>query len=428
MNQLTRRRSFILLALALLAALVTWLFQPPVATQSRAVRLAHRAVRWPRQWVQGRLATADRHLRITLDSAAWQTLTAARAEAIRRGLLPKEAKTWVPARVQIDGGAAQTGKVRLKGDYPDHWAGAKWSLRIQLPPDARPAWGMRVFSVQDPATREFLIEWLLHRLLRTEGLLAIRYEFGFVTLNGDDKGVFAIEESFGPELLTANGRRGVLLKFDETALIDPEKRVAPDQDEPAIFRTAAIVPFDEKRVLTDSTLAPQFRRGRALLAGVRAGTVPLDSAFDAAAAGKLYAVCDLFGAHHATRWKNSRFAYDPRTDRLTLIAYDGNAGERIAQPYPTLAPGQTLYEHDDPPTWKARVFTNAAFLAAYRAEAARLSAPGFLTAFLYQAEPHVSAYRRLMYRDRPTYDFDWLREGLEANQAVLRTYVASASH
>lgn len=422
MNQPIRLRLGFLLALALLLLILFWLFQPPAATQSRPVRLTHRAARWPLHWAQGRLATADRHLNIRLDSAAWRTLTAARAEALRRGLLPKEAKTWVSAQLRVRGAAAQEGKVRLKGDYPDHWAGEKWSLRIQLPPKAAPAWGMRTFSVQDPATREFLAEWLLHRLLRTEGLLAIRYEFGAVTLNEEEKGIFAIEESFGPELLTANGRRGLLLKFDETALIDPAQRTAPDQDEPAIFRAAPIVPFDEKRVLADSALAPQFRRAQMLLAGVRAGTVPLDSAFDAAAAGKLYAVCDLLGAHHATRWKNSRFAYDPAARRLTLIAYDGNAGGRIPRAYPATPPGQTSYRNDDPPAWKARFFTNEAFLSAYRAEAARLAAPGFWETFLHQAEPALATYRRLIYRDRPTYDFDWLLESVAANRAVLRAY------
>ncbi len=418
MNLPARRLSFFVLLLVPLVGGLIWLVQPPTATQSRPIRLAHRAVRWPMHWAQGRLATPGRHLRFTLDTAAWRTLTAARAEAIRRGLLPNEAKKWVPAQLAIDGGAPQTAKIRLKGDYPDHWAGPKWSLRVQLPPGAVPAWGQRVFSVQDPATREFLAEWLLHRLLREEGLLAIRYEFGALNLNGADKGIFAIEESFGPELLTANGRSGLLLKFDESALIDPEKRAAPDQDEPAIFAAAPIEPFDEKRVLIDSVQAPQFRAARALLAGVRAGTTLLDSAFDVAAAGKLYAVCDLLGAHHATRWKNSRFAYDPLRRRLTLIAYDGNAGGRIRRAYP--AGPLPLYPHDDPPAWKARFFTNPAFRAAYRAETTRLTAPGFLEKFLNRAEPELTTARHLIYRDRPTYDFEWLLDALEANRTTLR--------
>ena len=419
MNLPTYQRRLALL-LILIGGLFHWLSQPPAATQPRLVRLAHRAVRWPGQWWAGRQAVAARRLSIQLDSVAWRTLTAARAEAIRRGLLPNEAKKWVPATIGVDGRAAQPAKIRLKGDYPDHWAGPKWSFRVQLPPTAPPAWGMRVFSIQDPATREFLAEWLLHRLLREEGSLAIRYEFGAVALNGADKGIFAIEESFGPELLTSFGRSGLLLKFDETALIDPTKRPEGATDEAAILRAAPIEAFDEKRVLADSALAPQFRRARLLLDGVRGGHITLDSAFDAEAAGRLYAICDLLGAHHATRWKNSRFAYDPATRRLTLIAYDGNAGGRIRHPYPAAFLPQ--YANDDPPFWKRRFFQSRAFQAAYRAQAARLSNPGFLEDFLRRAEPELTANRALMYRDRPTYDFEWLRDNLAANRAVLRAY------
>lgn len=80
------RRSRLLLALALLVGVLFWLFQSPAAGQSRSVRLAHRAARWPLHWAQGRLAMADRHLSLTLDSVAWQTLTEVGSLALRRGL------------------------------------------------------------------------------------------------------------------------------------------------------------------------------------------------------------------------------------------------------------------------------------------------------------------------------------------------------
>lgn len=411
-----------------LLAFVGWLGyeigHPLRPGKSRFARLASRAVRLPHHWWQGRTAHADRHLTITLDSAAFRQLRAARALGLKRGLLPNEAKKPVPAQLTVNGGPVQKAKVRLKGDYADHWRGPKWSLRIQLPATEAPAWGMRTFSIQDPQTREFLAEWLLHRLLREEGLLAIQYEFGQVTLNGQDKGIFAIEESFGPELLANSHRPGLLLKFDETKLIDPSKRLPQEvnADQATLFRTAPIEPFDEKRVLADSVLAPQFRRARVLLAGVRAGVIPLHQAFDAAAAGRLYAICDLLGAHHATRWKNSRFAYDPARDRLTLIAYDGNGGSRIKTAYPERWATHRLYANDVA-AWKDRFFADSVFQRAYYAEALRLSDASFLETFLRRAEPQLTTYRHLMYQDRPTYDFDWLLEGLQTNRATLRAYV-----
>ncbi len=390
--------------------------------------LASRLVRLPFHWAQGRLAQPAKRLMINLDAGAWRTLTAARTLAIRRGLLPKEAKKWVPATLSADGGAPLDAKVRLKGDYPDHWAGPKWSLRIQLPPKAPAVWGMRTFSVQDPATREFLAEWLLHRLLRDEGLFAIRYDFGQLTLNGTDKGIFAIEESFGPELLAANGQvGGVLLKFDETAYIDPAARTAASTNAPEaqLFAEAPIEAFDPKAVTADTARNRHFQRAKALLAGVRAGDIPLDSAFDAVAAGRLYAICDLLGAHHATRWKNSRFAYAPRTNRLTLIAYDGNAGGLLTEPYPARWAAHHPYRNDDPPAWKARFFTSSGFRRGYRLEAERLTRMGFLEETLRHLRPETTRLRRLLYKDRPTYDVDALVANLTANRNVLRAWVVA---
>lgn len=423
-----RRRAWaLLLGLLVIGWLGYELGHPLHPTQSRWSRLVSRAVRLPAHWVQGRLATTARQVHITLDSAAWRTLTVARAVALQRGLLPTEAKIWVPATVQAGEEQAQPAKLRLKGDYPDHWRGSKWSLRVQLPPAARPAWGMRTFSVQDPATREYLAEWLLHRLLRAEGLPAIRYEFGQVTLNGQKKGVFAIEESFGPELLAANGLAGgVLLKLDETKLIDPTARAPHELQWPqdSLVAHAPIEVFDEKRVLADSVLAPRARRARALLAGVRAGTLALPQAFDAWGAGRLYAICDLLGAHHAVRWKNSRFAYNPTTGRLHLLAYDGNASGRIGQPYPERWRTRHLYPNDEM-LWKSRFFNDPVFLRGYRAEAERLCRPGRLEAFVARVQPELTANLHLLYRDRPTYDYDWLRESMDLNRAVLREWLAA---
>lgn len=424
-RRFTRRA---LVALALLA-LVGWLgFEighPLRPGKSRFARLASRAVRLPHHWWQGRVARADRHLTITLDSAAWRQLREAQDKAVRHGSLLQAAKKFVPARIAVAGEPAQTGKVRLKGGGRDHWSGKKWSLRIDLPRQARPVWGMRTFSVQAPETRNWLAEWLMYRLLRQEGLLALRYEFAQLTLNGQDKGIFAVEESFGPELI-ANNRRppGILLKFDEQHLIEPGARTPEEAsgEQAAIFRHAPIRPYDDKEVLTDSMRAPQFRRARALLAGIRDGSVPLARGLDAAAAGRVYAIIDLLGAHHAVRWKNARYYYDPTTDRLTLIAYDGNGSGRIRQAYPERWRDHRLYPNDLA-LWKDRFFTDSTFRRGYYDEALQLSGPSFLETFLRTAEPQLTAYRHLMYKDRPTYDYDWLLESLHLNRTTLRQYV-----
>ena len=417
-------RWLLLPLLALAAWLGYWWWLAPYPTDNRAAHLLHRAATLPLHWLQGRLATAPEQLTFQLDSGAYRTLAASRAVGLQRGLLPHGAKTWVPATVQRNDAPAQTAKVRLKGDYPDHWRGEKWSLRVQLPARAAPLDSMRTFSVQAPETRNWLAEWLLFRLLREEGLIALHYEFAAVSLNGQAKGVYAVEESFGPELLAHNHRPpGVLLKFNEDELIDPALRPAERRNatQAEIFDAAAIEAFDQKQIDASVGLTSQFQRGQRLLSRLRSGAYMPHAACDVTALGKLFAIADLLGAHHATRWKNLRFYYNATTNRLEPVAYDGNSGGFSGRPYLERFRLQQ-YHPNELPAWKNRLLYDVTVQDAYSAEVARLSAPGFLEAFLARAEPQLSAYRHLLYRDYPTYDYLFAETNFFRNRDVLAAF------
>ena len=66
---------------------------------------------------------------------------------------------------------------------------------------------MRVFSIQDPGRSSYVHEWVFTELMRHEGLIAPRYDFIHVTINGKRMGIYALEESFSKEMLEAHGRR-----------------------------------------------------------------------------------------------------------------------------------------------------------------------------------------------------------------------------
>ena len=66
---------------------------------------------------------------------------------------------------------------------------------------------MKQFSLHHPRTRNWLFEWLGHRILRREGTLALRYRFVDVTLNGKHLGIYALEEHFEKRLIEHNRRR-----------------------------------------------------------------------------------------------------------------------------------------------------------------------------------------------------------------------------
>jgi hypothetical protein len=106
-------------------------------------------------------------------------------------------------------------KIRLKGDWTDHLIGKKWSLRVST--DNNEMFnGLKEFSLQSPHTRDFLNEWLFHKICQTENILSTYYDFYRLKINDVNYGIYSIEEHFQKQLLESKGRvNGPILKFDE---------------------------------------------------------------------------------------------------------------------------------------------------------------------------------------------------------------------
>ena len=256
-----------------------------------------------------------------------------REEAIRNQLLVSSESDWVRAWLDSEGAEIPV-KLRLKGDWTDHLKDEKWSFRVKC--TGGTAWkGLRVFSLQSPHTRNFLHEWALHRFLREQGLLTPRYDFVRLKINGADLGVYALEEHFSKELLENQGRReGPIMKFDENglwAVRDRQFKENIDLTEGApVFQGADILPFQPLKHVNDPILRNQLLAANNLMFQYKSGAlhpdsfaIPLDHIFDLKLMGKRQAVLDLFGAHHALYWSNTRFYYNPFTSKLEPVVFDG---------------------------------------------------------------------------------------------------------
>ena len=97
-----------------------------------------------------------------------QKIEAKRTQALRGRLLQTSATDFVKAEWQWDGQTFPV-KMRLKGDWIDHLWGRKWSYRVKMR-GSHAFLGMRRFSIQDPTTRNFLLEWAYLEHLRHEGV------------------------------------------------------------------------------------------------------------------------------------------------------------------------------------------------------------------------------------------------------------------
>lgn len=238
--------------------------------------------------------------RLTIDIKFkhYQKLSKMRRFALQKGAILFEEKEFVPARLRFNGKTIKA-KLRLKGDLLDHVNHEdKWSFRIHIKGDDH-FLGMRKFSIQQPSTRDYQGEGLFLETLRFLDVLAPRFSYVNVTINGQDIGLMALEEHFSKELLESQGRReGVVVKYDETLLWQanpPERGKSPYFSQ----RNAPITAFSQGKIDKTEKLREDYAVAVGLMRSFAYETLPPSEVFDVETMGKFVAAADFWGSYHA---------------------------------------------------------------------------------------------------------------------------------
>lgn len=273
-------------------------------------------------------------LTIDIPFTEYDQLLNQREAALAAGVVLVDEADFVPASVRLAGETVPV-LLRLRQGPAVHLGPAdKWNLDGRLQ-DGRSLAGFSRFYLLDPADNHWLYEWALGRALAAEGLLANRTQFVQVYINGDDKGVYALQEGFGPELLTARGLpEGVVVEFDtdrlwenaayfdgdlSAASADPISNLRLED-----FRFFPVDTFREAAVADDPVLAGQEAAALQLLWGWQQGDLTAAEVFDVHKAGRFLALIDLWGAVEGLSLANLRYYYNPQSDRLEPIGFNLN--------------------------------------------------------------------------------------------------------
>jgi hypothetical protein len=303
-----------------------------------------------------------------------------RQEAYDKGILQADDSDFVPVVLESNG-VTFDGQVRLKGDWADHAVAGKPSFRIEL--DSGDAFdGMTRFSLHHPGTRNYLQEWSFFEHARSLDLIAPRYGFMDVTINGESSGIYAFEEHFTAAMLEAQHQRpAAILKWDEDGLwawraetkwTQPQihwsfiKDFGPDNSVPLAFQPA--------KVARDPLLQQQVDSATALLLGWEQGLINTSDVFDVEKLATFGALADLWGARHGIFWHNRRFYFNPTTALLEPIVFDMEPAET-----------ESTFLSDD----MLKINNDRLISAAYVAELGRLSQPLEVEKFLASRQDEI---------------------------------------
>jgi hypothetical protein len=381
--------------------------------------------RFARQWATNypaSFAVEPPTIRLTVDEKDMEFLQEVVDRALERGVIEQEGNDYVDAKVAVDN-ADFKAKVRIKGKMTDHVEGRKWSFRVIAKKDGG-FLGMKRFSLQHPGTRNYLCDWLYHQLSRGEGIVALRYGFCRVELNGEDLGVYAYEEHFGPELLQHNGRlNGPLLRFDPSLFwqhrLNGLDGVAVN-DAYGAYQAAALDAYGSDDLAKDPAGKAMFEQALALVDAFRRGEKRASEVFDADLIGRRLALIDLVGGHHSMDWSDVKFYFDPGAQRLEPVSYESFSAfptKELAGAY-RFAGG--FKQNDELHT---QFLNDPSIMAAYVHHLERMAVPAYLDSAFATLKGPLDTASATIYREFPYKELD--RSIYYANQKAIRRLMAS---
>ena len=227
------------------------------------------------------------------------------------GILPTEFFEMYPFVIQKQNKQLK-GKIRIKGVRPIHWADkSASSYKIDLIGKNR-LWGMEEFSIQKPITKNYAYEFLFHKLLSKTNNLYLKYFPITLYFNDENRGVYAVEESFSKELLERQKKRnGPIFSLNEDI-----GEWYPNVNYELYSDSYWIKEYPE---LTKSAFS--------ILNKVKnSDNLNIENHFDMDKWASYFAVIDLLGSYHGSMAKSVRLYFNPTSSKFEPIGYDAHVG------------------------------------------------------------------------------------------------------
>lgn len=335
-----------------------------------------------------------------------------REKALDRGIQINIGDNYVPCSVEVDGKIVQ-GEMRLKGHMTDHLEGDKWSFRVKTNDEVL---SMYRFSLQEPGTRGYCYEWVYHELLKREGVIHLYYDFIELYLNGESKGIYAIEEHFGQHVLERNNRPGgAILRWNPGLYWD--RRINElhgdylDEDYSKFENTYTEV-YDRGVVKNDSDLLSTYENGMILLEDFRRGKKSASEVFDVDKMASFHAIIDLVGGHHSLDWSDVKFYFNFSTSKIEPVGYESFSVRKSE----SIAGQRITDDYSDPALdYHTQLFADPIFYRAYIKALERICTEEYFNEFISDVQSELDLKRGIVAKEFPLikFSFDGYFENIE---------------
>ncbi|NRA11520.1 MAG: CotH kinase family protein, partial [Crocinitomicaceae bacterium] len=349
--------------------------------------------------------STDNALRLEIDVMTMDSLELLRDKALKKGVITSKMKSYFAAKLIVDGKYIPV-EIRFKGDWTDHLKTDKWSFRIKVSGDNAYK-GLRSFSIQNPSTRSFMMEWFGHKLFENEDVLTTRYDFIPVIINGEKKGVYALEEHFDKQLLESRNRReGPIVKFDESGVwkqhLD-ELKGGQAFHIPTLL-AAEINPFKKNRTKKNPILYMGFNVAQSHMDRLRKHDSDVNGYLDIDLVARYLALIDVLNAKHGLIWHNQSYYMNPVTSRLEPIAYD--CFTSLDQTSKDVTMTGTDWRTKNSYSTTEALLSNPEVNELYLKYLKEFADPSYLEEIFKSLKHEISKMERLLKHEYPFYKFD----------------------
>lgn len=367
--------------------------------------------------IKGRLingSSADSVPVMTVDMPfeAYRVLLEQRQQALDSGVYLSSQEGFVPAAMHLGDTSVEVQMQLKEGTAQNLGANDKWAFELHIAEDTPPGeLEFDRFFLQDPASNDWLSQWAFSEAMQQEGLMVARYRFVRLVFNGDDRGIYALQEGYSRSLTASQGNPpGIIVAFDTAPLWESVAQFG-GKPEAAFADPVSNLSLLDFRALGIETLNltisvdvgdPTAERGRALdlLYSLQTGQRSASEVFDGRQYGRFLALADLWGATQATSPLHLRYYYNAVDDCLEPVIVDAQAlgsDDRLSL---------------------AATFADPHIQMIYVQEAARISQPGYLEQVERQLMAPWLRLNDALQRDLPDLVPPW--DELAERQAMLR--------
>lgn len=370
----------------------------------------------------------QKKLHLYFDEDNWRILDSSRNRAFENGILEQAESDWAEGILSDEQDVLPI-SARLKGDWLDHLVGNKWSFRIKMR-KSKVYHQWSVFSIQNPATRSFLDEYVAHELFAFNDLLTTQYEFIPVYINGESRGVYAVEEHFAKQLVEHNNRRqGPISRLNDEAFWSIQKygRIEKKWYIFPFFQSSIAEPFQENKTLAISNSQAEFEIAQSMIYQYKEHKIPMNQIFDIDKLAKYWALIDLTKGRHGIAWHNQRFYYNPVLCLLEPIAFDLYSSEKeTTVDNPIIGniwfPEGTEFLPDKQLVF--RIFQDREFQWKYLEYLQKYSDETYLKSFFDQREKSIVSYEALLKTEFINYQYtsDFIFENARQIRKELATF------